>query len=355
MTAAGTPPDASRGPGFNSRQLGKNGMFFDIMPLAKEQKYPFDQHFDAAFPAHLKTPDGKLNGLPVGLLTMLRYVNLELFEKAGLQPPKDWAEGNWTQQQTFDNMKKLAQGEGTDRTFGLGLVIGGTAMHGAHWFWANGANLLDQQGEVKIAEPAAIETLELVNEFYKAKLAPFYPADTPGLSTASVPLFTSGKLGMIDVTQASAPNIAKAAKFKWRMGPLATGKSGKAFSVQFVDYWYVHAKTKSPEAAYGAIEVLNRPEFEEAMAEGKTGGIPTLKGVADKYATELGIGDADKVSLRALQGGFSQEPYYAVNHSEWVSMLNKKLDMLFLGQISAKECADQVVAESKPILAPDKA
>lgn len=355
MTAAGTPPDASRGPGYESRQFAKNGMFYDIMPLATENKYPFDQHFEAAFPAHLKTPDGKLNGLPCGLLTMLRYANLELFEKAGLEAPTDWVNGNWTQQQTFENAKKLAQGEGADRIFGLGLVIGGSSQHGAHWFTSNGTALIDQQGEVKIGEPAAIETLELVNEYYKEKLAPFFPADTPGLASAAAPLFSSGKLGMVDVTQASAPNIAKAAKFKWRMMPLAVGTSGKATSVQFVDYWYVHAKTKSPEASYRAIEVLNRPEFEEAMAEGKTGGIPTLKAVADKYAAELGVGDPDKVSLRALQGGHSQEPYYAVNNSEWVAMLNKKLDMLFLGQISAKECADQVIAESKPILAADKA
>ena len=98
LTAAGTPPDASRNAGFNARQLLKSGMLKDLSGYTRTAKYPFNLHFGAAFPPHLKAPDGKLYGLPVSILTVVRYVNKSALAQIGLKAPADWAcraTGRW--------------------------------------------------------------------------------------------------------------------------------------------------------------------------------------------------------------------------------------------------------------------
>jgi ABC-type glycerol-3-phosphate transport system substrate-binding protein len=347
MTAAGSPPDVSRNAGFNAKQLEKSGLFRNIMDYTKSESYPFDQHFTAAFPPHIKTADGKLNGLPVSILTVVRYVNKDLLKKAGLTAPNNWDKGNWTQQQAFEYALKLSTGEGTDRTYGMHMLA--NTMHGSHWFWANGAEIIDPKGEVKVTEQAAIDTFAFALEFYKQRVSPT-PTDLQTVPLAT--MFNTGRIAMMDFSQSTVPVVAKGAKFDWGVMPTAIGKSGKSFAVQFVDFWYVHNKAANPEAGYQAIEVLNREEFETAMAVNKTGGIPTLKGVAEKFAKDLLTNDAD-VSLTSLD--HSREPYYAVNHGQWQDLVTKKTDLLWLGKLTPKECAEQIATEAKAILAADKA
>lgn len=346
MTAAGTPPDGSRNAGYNARQLAKNGLFRNIMDYANTDKYPFDSHFRAAFPPHLKTPDGKLNGLPVSILTVVRYVNKELLAKSGLQPPSDWTKGNWTLPQMLENSKKLTQGEGASKVYGMRMQM--NAMHGSHWFWADGAEILDAEGKLRITEPGAVEVLQYGLEYFKQKISPS-PTDLQAVPL--VTMFTSGRLAMMDLSQSSIPTVAQSVKFDWGVMPTSVGKSGKSFAVQFVDFWYVHNKSKNPEETYQAIEVLNREEFETAMVQNKTGGIPTLKGVAERLAKEVLYVDSN-VSLDSLN--VSREPYYAVNQVQWQSVVDKNMDLLWLGKVTPKECAENIVKEATPVLADDK-
>jgi len=88
------------------------------------------------------------------------------------------------------------------------------------------------------------------------------------------------------------------------------------------------------------------------MAVNKTGGIPTLTGVANKFAKELLSNDAD-VSLASLN--HSREPYYAVNQGQWQDLVRKNMDLLWLDKLTPKECAEAIATQAKPILAADKA
>jgi ABC-type glycerol-3-phosphate transport system substrate-binding protein len=240
----------------------------------------------------------------------------------------------------------MSQGEGAQRVFGGHMLL--NSMHGSHWFWGNGAEIIDAQGNVRVNEPVAIETLEYGLEYYKQMWS---PAPTDIQSVPLVQMFITGRVGMLEFSQSSVPTIAKGAKFDWGVMPTSIGKGQKAHAVQFTDFWYVHGKSANPEDSYRAIEVLNREEFETAMAQAKTGGVPTLKGVADKFGKELLQNDA-QVSLASLDR--SREPYYAVNHLEWQKVVNTNMELLWLGKVSAKECAENIVKAAAPVLAADK-
>jgi ABC-type glycerol-3-phosphate transport system substrate-binding protein len=139
--------------------------------------------------------------------------------------------------------------------------------------------------------------------------------------------------------------------FGWGVMPTSIGKTGKAWSVQFVDFWYVHAGSKQTEPAYSAIEVLNTEDFEVAMAQNLVGGIPTLKSVAERFTKELFKVDPE-VPLASLDR--SREPYYAVNHNDFQAVVNKHIGGVWSGQESVQQATASIVREAEPILAADK-
>jgi ABC-type glycerol-3-phosphate transport system substrate-binding protein len=347
LTAAGTPPDASRNAGFNARQLLKSGMLKDVAAYARTGKYPFNLHFNAAFPPHLKAADGKLYGLPVSILTVVRYVNKSLLAQIGLKAPGDWAAGNWTLAQMLENSRRLSRGAGADKVFGMRMQM--NAMHGQHWFWTNGTEVIDDKGAVHVNDAAAVDTLQYGLEYINQQLSPT-PDDLR--ATPLNTLFASGRLAMMDLSQSAIPAIASAAPvFDWGLMPTSTGKTAKATTVQFVDFWYVHNQSRHAEPAYQAIELLNTDEFETAMARNQTGGIPTRKTVAEQFTKELFKVDP-AVSLASLER--SREPYYAVNQQDWQALVDRHVNALFAGQVSPRQAAENIVREAQPILAADK-
>lgn len=348
LTAAGTPPDASRNAGLNARQLLKSGMLKDLSGYTRTAKYPFHLHFNAAFPAHLKAPDGKIYGLPVSILTVVRYVNKSLLAQLGLRAPTDWGAGNWTLAQLLEHSRRLSRGAGADRTFGMRPQL--NAMHGSHWFWTNGAEVIDEKGAVRITEAPALDTLQHGLEYYTQQLA---PSAEDLRATSLNTLFLNGRLAMFDASQSTIPTIENAKPvFEWGVMPTSIGKTGKAFAVQFVDFWYVHAQSKRADAAYQAIEVLNGEDFEIAMARNLTGGISTLKAVAQQFTKSLFKVDPE-TSLASLN--HSREPYYAVKQLDWQALVDKHIGALFAAQASPRQAAENIVREAQAILAEDKA
>ena len=223
------------------------------------------------------------------------------------------------------------------------------AMHGAHWFWTNGAEVIDDKGAVRINEAPAMETLQYGLEYYTQQLS---PGAEDLRATPLNTLFTTGRLAMFDASQSAIPAIENAKPvFEWGVMPTSTGKTGKATAVQFVDFWYVHAQSRRPDAAYQAIEVLNTEDFEIAMARNLTGGIPTLKSVAQQFTKDLFRVDPE-VSLASLNT--SREPYYAVKQLDWQALVDRHVGALFAGQASPRQAAENLVREAQAVLAEDK-
>jgi ABC-type glycerol-3-phosphate transport system substrate-binding protein len=224
--------------------------------------------------------------------------------------------------------------------------------HGMHWFWANGADLVDDKGVVRISEPAAIETLQHGLEYYRQQITPT-AAELAG--TTADRLFTSGRVAMVDYSLSRVP-IYTAAKplFEWGAMPTSNGRTGKPVSTQYVDFWYVHGQSRQPEPAYQAIEVMNGEDFEVAMAKNQTGGIPSLKSVAQRYIKDLfQISSPPEVILNSVE--LAREPYHGVNGSPFGNVLNKYLNGLWAGQYSVREAAESIAREIQPIVEADKA
>jgi ABC-type glycerol-3-phosphate transport system substrate-binding protein len=102
-------------------------MLKDLSGYTRTARYPFDRHFAGAFPPHLEAPNGRLYGLPVSILTVVRYVNKSLLAQIGLTAPRDWSRGDWTVAQMLENSRRLTRGNGPDKVFGMRMQL--NAMH----------------------------------------------------------------------------------------------------------------------------------------------------------------------------------------------------------------------------------
>lgn len=162
MMNSGTAPDvAFFGPRYVDG-LVQQGMLLELEDVFSEI---------GDIPAEFVTPTsvGGIYDIPLLMQSEALYYRIDLFEEAGIEPPTTFDE--WV-----DAARKLTD---PDRNL-WGISIQGLAPENgvrfANMLWANGADYFDENGNVAIDSPAAIEALEFWGEL--AKYAP------PGVSTA---------------------------------------------------------------------------------------------------------------------------------------------------------------------------
>lgn len=113
-------------------------------------------------------PGNKIYDIPIHVESQVLYYRTDLFEKAGVQPPT-----------TFDEWLKVAEdmtvdtnGDGQVDQYGVAL-LGGMPSNYFYFsaiLWANGGDYFDENNNVVIDSPEAIEALE-----FWAKLSKYAP------------------------------------------------------------------------------------------------------------------------------------------------------------------------------------
>ena len=90
---------------------------------------------DAFYPIPLQAfdYDGALQCVPQNASSLVTYVNLDAFEEAGIEPPKD----SWTYDEFIAAAEKLT----TARRHGIGLDL--STIRAAPWVWSAGGELVD--------------------------------------------------------------------------------------------------------------------------------------------------------------------------------------------------------------------
>lgn len=120
---------------------------------------------------------GQLWGLPWRYGCSCMYVNLDMFEKAGIELPQDpmSSEITWDWDDLYEISKKfkevLPEGE-----WGFGYTGDATNL-GTSWEWLGfffqaGGTLLDENGRAAINSPAGIEALDFYKKLYDEELIP---------------------------------------------------------------------------------------------------------------------------------------------------------------------------------------
>lgn len=262
MLAAGTPPDL-----FYLR-------YEDVPDFAsQEMVLPLDDAFSQAeltdfYPVLVnafrwnderqRTGSGKLVGVPKDFTTMLMYVNLDLFEQAGVDVPYD----GWTWDEYRQAMAKI-DALGPDIHGG---VIKTWPMVLRNIVWSFGGEYFgDDFMDVQLDEPGAQAALQMIVDTRFTDGSVF---NATGLSQDEDDQFRRGRVGAIGpLGRWMTPRYRKIDAFRWDVVPLPHAQGVDTVSAIATVAWAVSSGTKHPKEATELLTFLTGAEGQRMQAE----------------------------------------------------------------------------------------
>jgi len=325
MFAAGTPPDlfylqyekmptfvgGAAGP---SRSLAKN-----LDPFVERERsagnaqwledfYP--QLLDAFRwdPRQERTGRGQLYGLPKDFTTMVMYVNVDLFRRAGVTVPYD----GWTWQQFRDAVNRIGQLEPNasgQRIYGGVIKTYPHVLRNIVWsfggrFFGSGEQMFR---DVRLDEPQSQAALRFLRRMRLENPAVYNPT---GISKDANNLFLSGRIGVIGpLGRWMTPRYREIRAFEWDVVPVPHRAGEPPVSAIATVAWAMSDRTAHPDAAWELLKFLAGKPGQRLRA--RLGlAVPAMQNVAEaalRDASDTAPAHAG-VFLDALEAGRLGQP-----------------------------------------------
>lgn len=255
--AAGAPPELFL---VNFR---KYGQFVEQGAIAPVQTYldaseTLDEEMLAEPPVDAFRFDGRtLSCLPQNISTLVAYVNLDLFEQAGVEVPRD----GWSWEQ-FLAAARAMTGDGT---YGLGVEP--SLIRLAPFVWSNGGEVVDDTDaptRVTLDQGAAREAYDFFLDL--SLVHGVVPPDAEEQSEASEARFLRGGLAMYLNSRKSTPTLRTITGFDWDVVPLPVAPGGQPATILHSDAYCISAGTGREDDAWRVIEFAMSAEGQEILA-----------------------------------------------------------------------------------------
>jgi multiple sugar transport system substrate-binding protein len=302
---------------------------------------PLDNYMSPEFKAKFidtffgpSTIHGKVMGLPVAASARAMMVNLDLFKKAGAEPPKTWDE-------LYQASKKLSTLEGI---YPLALMGKGIETDAYFYYalWTFGGDILTTDGKSALDQPAAIKAATFYKKLIDEKLTE--PTPTNYAQTDIFNMFKEGRAGMVFTYPMLIPQVKKESpNLKYAILPLPTAGTKATYGV--TDTLMLFATSQVKKEDFDFIKFAYQDRYREIFDEGE-GFLPVIKAIAelDYYKT-----NAD---MQAFTAGL---PYakFAPAVSNWEEMadaISRNLQKLYLGQVSPEQAMKAAASEVNALL-----
>jgi multiple sugar transport system substrate-binding protein len=167
-------------------------------------------------PVEAFTFDGELQCMPQNISSLVVYVNLDLFEEAGVKLPQE----GWT----WEDFRRAAIALTGDGVRGVGIEP--SIIRLAPFVWSNGGDIVDDleaPTRMTLDDPAAREALEFFLQLVREDGV--VPTEEEVLAAEDLEtMFGAGDLGMLLSSRRDTPEFREIAELNWDVAPLPVAK-----------------------------------------------------------------------------------------------------------------------------------
>ena len=266
--AAGDPPDVFLVNFREYSQFVARGALEPVEDLLTERGVDLADYYEA--PIEAFSLDGELQCMPQNVSSLVTYYNVDLFERAGVNPPRQ----GWTWEDFRSTAERLTSGDVR------GVGIEPSIIRLAPFVWANGGEIVDDPAgpsTFTLDTPEAREAIEFVVGLARDGLIPTErEVGAQDLETR----FVTGKLAMLLSSRRDTPEFREVQGLNWDVGPLPAGD--QEVGILHSDGYCISAGSNIEAAAdFVAFATGEQGETLAALA-GRT--VPSLESVSRSAA-----------------------------------------------------------------------
>lgn len=312
----------------------------DINEFVEQDGLDLDATFHPRALEGFWTPEGKLEGLPIGLCPFVMAVNLDLLEAAGVEVP----EGEWTWDAVLAAAQAMTTGEGADKVYGMSdSWVYDQIMP----FYFGGDYYNEDKTQSIINEPESVQGFQFLSDLmHKYGVMPGFE-DAAGVQGNQ--RFFAGNAGMVPVNMWDILDFESQIgdSFEWDLVSMPTEASTGLTPVwSIVEGYGIWQGSENQEAAWDYIKwATTDPASLELSAIAAvpmtTDGMDLV--LQQDFGTELNLQafvDAVPNSILTLPGGA---------FGEVGDVVNENLNAIKRGE-DVQTALDKAAEESQPVL-----
>ncbi|MEO1286761.1 MAG: hypothetical protein AAFV93_03260 [Chloroflexota bacterium] len=260
--------------------------------------------------------------------------NIDAFEAAGIDlPTEDW---------TWDDMFAAAQATTTEDTVGFSAAA--DKFRWMAFFYANGAELFDEDGAVAFDSDVAIESLEFYQSFVSegfgalpGDLNAGWNGEAFGQGSAAMTIEGNWAIGYLNDT---FPDL------NWGVAELPIAPSGERSTLTFAECWAVSSRAEGDlaDAAWRVANFFTNEAGATQVAEAGFGVMPARASVGSLWLETIG----EQYSAFVDGAEYAVAPIFPLGFADFDAAANEATQLVMTGEedvVDALEEAAEVARE----------
>ncbi len=285
-------------------------------------------------------------GLPRDASSFALYVNLDLFEEAGIPTPAELlAEGNWNWETFTETV--IAIGELGDDIAGFGL----NAWWANWWLFMNAAGggyFSEDTTQCALNSEENLAAMQFLTELYGS-------GETVPFGTDSEPPYLAGNVGMFMNGRWATPNALNA-EFNWDYAEVPAGPAGQSNWLFWGAYVVNANSVQDPDRAAAVWQVLSELTSVESQSTTAALGasMPSRVGDSAQPAVDAFLasvpGKNNEAFINALGYGVAEAPLWTGPWGEIDAIVSAEVTKVINGETTPEEFQASICDQVNPLL-----
>lgn len=279
--------------------------------------------------------DGELYCPAKDFSTLGLLYNIDAFEAAGIDlPSEDW---------TWDDMLAAAEATTTEDTVGFSAAA--DKFRWMSFFYANGAEIFDAEGEVGFDSEAAVESLSFYYSFVEqgfgalpGDLNAGWNGEAFGQGSAAMTIEGNWAIGYLNDT---FPDL------NWGVAELPIAPSGERGTLTFAECWAVSSRADGElaEAAWTVANYFTNEAGATQVAEAGFGVMPARASVGALWLETIG----EQYGAFVAGADYAVAPIFPLGFADFDAAANEATSLVMTGEEDVDDALEEAADVAREI------